>query len=178
MKETREEIRARLLHDDNVIRTIQMRAYEIWQIRGRYDGRAQEDWMLAENEVLSFLLEQEARKAAETAATPEVGTAEVVVVDEAIVSEPVIEEAPVAVLSEIETAPEPKPRKRAAKATTEKTAKAAKSSAGKAAPKKTASRKKAASAEGEATVKDENETTSEAEKRTTTKKTTTRKSAK
>lgn len=70
MKESREEIRARLLRDSNVIENIQLRAYEIWIIRGRVDGRHHEDWSLAENEVLNFLVEHELRKASEETVAP------------------------------------------------------------------------------------------------------------
>jgi hypothetical protein len=77
MEESREEIRARLLRDSNVIENIQLRAYEIWILRGRVDGRQQEDWALAENEVLNFLVEQELKKALETPATPAVEVAAV-----------------------------------------------------------------------------------------------------
>lgn len=173
MQETREAIRARLLHDANVQRAIQMRAYEIWQLRGRYDGRSKEDWMLAENEVLSFLTEQEMKKANADAATQELVVTEVEIVEEVIVVEPaiiaVVEETPVAVAAEIEAAPVAetvteetstpaeipemgivlKPVKRTTgEATTPKAPKASKSTEKKqAAPKKTALRKKAAIAE-------------------------------
>ena len=175
MKETREEIRARLLRDNNTIRAIQMRAYEIWQIRGRYDGRSHEDWLLAENEVVSFLLEQELRKA--VTAIQEVSAPEVVIIEE-VVAEPaivaVIEEAPV--VAELETASEPKPRKRATKATT---AKAAKATGDKAAPKKTSSRKKAAEVEqAVANEKDAAPKKATTKRTIATKKTTTKKSAK
>ena len=62
MKETVEEIRARLLSDDRVQYSIQQRAYEIWLLRGRQHGRADEDWRLAENEVVGFLIEKELRR--------------------------------------------------------------------------------------------------------------------
>src|SRR5262245_34181105 len=104
MKETREEIRARLLREDSVLKAIQMRAYEIWQLRGRYEGRAKEDWLLAENEVLGYLTEQELRKADFEEPT----ISEVIVVEEVATPERIletrIEEEPVAVESEIPVA--------------------------------------------------------------------------
>lgn len=176
MQETREAIRARLLHDANVQRAIQMRAYEIWQLRGRYDGRSKEDWMLAENEVLSFLTEQEMKKADTDAATQKPVIAEVEVVEEVVVAQPVVitnavDETPIAVVAEIQAAvaaetgieetPVPaeipemgivlKPAKRATKkAAASNAPKGSKFAAKKeAVPKKTASRKKAATAEFE-----------------------------
>lgn len=65
MKETIEEIRARLWHDPNVQKAIQLRAYEIWILRGRNEGRHHEDWFLAENEVLNFLVEEEVKRFSE-----------------------------------------------------------------------------------------------------------------
>lgn len=90
MKETVEEIRARLARDENVLYAIQQRAYEIWVLRGRQHGRSEEDWRLAENEVLSFLIEQELRKPAEVVALPEdvVEVTEIEIIETAIVSTP------------------------------------------------------------------------------------------
>jgi hypothetical protein len=65
MLEPIEVLRARLLSNEDVLNAIQMRAYEIWILRGRQFGRNHEDWMLAENEVLNYLIEQEWRKGAE-----------------------------------------------------------------------------------------------------------------
>ena len=59
MIEPRETLRARLLSNEDVLRAIQMRAYEIWILRGRQYGRDHEDWMLAENEIINYLIEQE-----------------------------------------------------------------------------------------------------------------------
>lgn len=70
MKESIEEIRARLLRDRNVIENIQVRAYEIWILRGRIEGRQHEDWLLAENEVLNFLVEQELKQASQESPAP------------------------------------------------------------------------------------------------------------
>src|SRR5262249_50598301 len=153
-------------------KAIQMRAYEIWQLRGRYDGRAKEDWLLAENEVLGYLTEQELRKAD----FEEPKISEVIVVEEVATPERIletrIEEEPVMVESEIPVAvaeitpetiaempitaetplaaPEKKTRKRAttAKTSTTKTTKAAKPAA-----KKTTSRKKETTAEVEPEIK-------------------------
>jgi hypothetical protein len=65
MLEPIEVLRARLLSNEDVLRAIQMRAYEIWILRGRQFGRDHEDWVLAENEILNYLIEQELRKGAE-----------------------------------------------------------------------------------------------------------------
>jgi hypothetical protein len=76
MKETRDEIRARLLRDENVIQNIRFRAYEIWVLRGRVDGRQAEDWALSENEVVNFLIEHELKKAKALELVEEVAAAE------------------------------------------------------------------------------------------------------
>lgn len=49
---------------------IRMRAYEIYQLRGGYEGSSAEDWFRAESEVLSFLIDEENRRAAEEAQAP------------------------------------------------------------------------------------------------------------
>jgi hypothetical protein len=154
MKETIDEIRARLLRDENVVENIQFRAYEIWILRGRVDGRQTEDWALAENEVLNFLVEQELKKAA--AEAPEL-------VEEVAAAENEgmnVVAAPVA-----EIAPEVKTRKPAAtksatpKATTRKKAatlkesKASETVAKKAAAKLTTTAKKPASKKSAKTEK-------------------------
>lgn len=58
MIEPIEVLRARLLSNEDVLKAIQMRAYEIWILRGRQYGSDHEDWMLAENEILNYLIEQ------------------------------------------------------------------------------------------------------------------------
>jgi hypothetical protein len=138
MKESREEIRARLLRDSNVIENIQLRAYEIWILRGRVDGRHQEDWALAENEVLSFLVELELKKAPEETAAPALEVA-------------AVEETPTETAPQTEAAPVKKTRKAAApKTTTAKTAIAKKAASSEASAvaepvgKKAAARKPAA----------------------------------
>src|ERR1051325_3368353 len=78
MKETQAEIRARLWRDENVQKAIELRAYEIWILRGRQDGRHHEDWFLAENEVLNYLVEEELRRLAEAPHTPSEGAREIV----------------------------------------------------------------------------------------------------
>ncbi len=65
MIEPIEILRARLLSNDDVLRAIQMRAYEIWILRGRQYGRDHEDWLLAENEILNYLIEKELKNNAE-----------------------------------------------------------------------------------------------------------------
>jgi Protein of unknown function (DUF2934) len=55
----REEVRARLLADEEIRGRIAFRAYEISQHRGNGNGTAFEDWLQAENEIVSSLAEQE-----------------------------------------------------------------------------------------------------------------------
>lgn len=168
MKETVEEIRARLLGDERVLQAIQQRAYEIWILRGRQHGRAEEDWRLAENEVIGFLIEQELRKPAEVASVEvaaivdpimdanlsEAGGEVVAVVVEEVVEEVVVStplditptpipEADVVIPAEA-TAVEKKPRKRAATTAKAATAKRATSRAAKPAVKKTSAARKPA----------------------------------
>jgi hypothetical protein len=62
MKMTRdslEELRERLLGQHNVQQMIQVRAYEIYQMRGGQPGGEAHDWFRAESEVLAFLLADE-----------------------------------------------------------------------------------------------------------------------
>jgi hypothetical protein len=128
MNETLEEIRARLWHDANVQKAIQLRAYEIWILRGRTEGRHHEDWFLAENEVLNFLVEEEAKRLSDAEEgiieevkeiIEEIAAAENegMIIEPVIVAEYVIEEgAPVleADVTPAALAPEKKTRKRAA----------------------------------------------------------------
>lgn len=58
-KETLEELRERLLRQHHVQQMIQIRAYEIFQMRGSRPGGEAQDWFHAENEVLAFLLADE-----------------------------------------------------------------------------------------------------------------------
>ena len=59
-KESIEELRARLMKDDQVVTMIRMRAFEIYQGRGGRVGNSQHDWLQAENEILSYLIREEA----------------------------------------------------------------------------------------------------------------------
>ena len=54
-----EEIRSRLLSDPSVRERISQRAYERYEQRGGEPGHDVEDWVQAENEVFSVLIEQE-----------------------------------------------------------------------------------------------------------------------
>ncbi|MEW6128219.1 MAG: DUF2934 domain-containing protein [Acidobacteriota bacterium] len=114
MKETIEQIRQRLLNDGKVNQIIQQRAYEIWLLRGRQIGRDREDWLLAENEVLNFFVEQELKNADESEAVSEsveeAVEVEVVATPVDISPEPIVESEVVLVATPIE---EKKPRKRA-----------------------------------------------------------------
>jgi len=60
-RESTEEVRARLLADEEVRSMIEMRAYEIYELRGCAPGREAEDWIQAEGEILKFVIEEEFR---------------------------------------------------------------------------------------------------------------------
>ena len=64
--ERMEELRTRLLSKGEVRERISRRAYELYQNRGGEHGREVEDWLKAEDEVLSPLIEQEIKESAET----------------------------------------------------------------------------------------------------------------
>jgi len=69
-----EEMRSGLLSDPSVRERISQRAYERYERRGGEPGRDFEDWVQAENEVLSVLLEQEmGRLTKEAVAKPSEG---------------------------------------------------------------------------------------------------------
>jgi len=57
LKQT-EELRVHLLGNDGVRERVSFRAYELYERRGADHGRDVEDWMKAESEVLSPLIEQ------------------------------------------------------------------------------------------------------------------------
>jgi Protein of unknown function (DUF2934) len=59
-----EKLRGRLLYDQGIRSRISQRAYELYEQRGGDPGRDVEDWLLAENEILSPLIEAEIRRAA------------------------------------------------------------------------------------------------------------------
>jgi Protein of unknown function (DUF2934) len=59
-----EERRARLLADGEIRERIAFRAYEIYQRRGSGHGAALDDWLQAENDIVSSLVEQELQAAA------------------------------------------------------------------------------------------------------------------
>lgn len=52
------QLREQMLADEGVRSTIAMRAYEIYQDRGGESGGDLDDWLQAENEILTVLLEQ------------------------------------------------------------------------------------------------------------------------
>lgn len=62
-KETLEELRERLLRQPNVQQMIQVRAYEIYRMRGGQPGHEAQDWFHAEGEVVAFLIAEESRLA-------------------------------------------------------------------------------------------------------------------
>ena len=65
-----EELRGRLLHDHGIRAQISQRAYELYERRGGEPGRDVEDWVQAENEILSPLIEEAMGRTA-TAAQPQ-----------------------------------------------------------------------------------------------------------
>lgn len=60
--ETLEELRDRLLRQHNVQQMIQVRAYEIFRMRGSQPGGDAQDWFHAEGEVLAFLIAHESAR--------------------------------------------------------------------------------------------------------------------
>jgi hypothetical protein len=61
-----EELRIRLLGNDGVRERVSSRAYELYERRGAGHGRDLEDWVVAENEVLSPLIEQKLKLSPKT----------------------------------------------------------------------------------------------------------------
>ena len=61
-----EELRIHLLGDDGIRERVSSRAYELYERRGADHGRDLEDWVKAENEVLSPLIEQELKPSRKT----------------------------------------------------------------------------------------------------------------
>ena len=57
-----EELRVRLLCEENVQHMIRVRAYEIYRMRGAQPGAAVGDWLQAESEVLAFVLAHESHE--------------------------------------------------------------------------------------------------------------------
>src|ERR1700693_1943739 len=60
-----EDLRRRLLREENVQQMIRARAYEIYRMRGAQPGAPAGDWLQAEGEVLAFLLAHESHRASE-----------------------------------------------------------------------------------------------------------------
>jgi hypothetical protein len=61
-RESLEELRERLLDQQSVQQMIQIRAYEIYQMRGGQPGAEAQDWFYAEGEVLAFLIANESAR--------------------------------------------------------------------------------------------------------------------
>ena len=61
-----EELRIRLLSEEAIRGEISLRAHELYERRGGEPGRDFQDWVQAENEVLSPLIEQELKGSRET----------------------------------------------------------------------------------------------------------------
>ena len=74
LKQT-EELRTHLLGNDGIRERVSSRAYELYEKRGADHGRDLEDWVAAENEVLSALIEQKLKLSRRTSeATAEIVT--------------------------------------------------------------------------------------------------------
>jgi Protein of unknown function (DUF2934) len=71
--EKMEELRTRLLSKGEVRERISRRAYELYENRGGEHGREVEDWLEAENEVLSPLIEKEMIGSTETRSVQDAG---------------------------------------------------------------------------------------------------------
>lgn len=69
-REKVEDLRERLLRDEQVQRLIRMRAYEIYKQRGGAHGSPTEDWVRAEGEVLAYVIEEETRRRSQEAEEP------------------------------------------------------------------------------------------------------------
>lgn len=69
-REKTEAMREKLLGDPEVQLMIRMRAFEIYQMRGGQPGNSADDWFRAESEVLSFLIDEENRRADDEAQAP------------------------------------------------------------------------------------------------------------
>ena len=67
--ESFEALRRRLLEEESVQRMIQIRAYEIYQMRGCQPGGEAHDWFHAESEVLAFLIAGESTQNEDLATT-------------------------------------------------------------------------------------------------------------
>jgi hypothetical protein len=62
-KESIEDLRSRLMRDESLQERIRIRAFQIYQSRGGQPGNPQLDWLEAEYETLTQLIEQEYRLA-------------------------------------------------------------------------------------------------------------------
>jgi hypothetical protein len=71
--ESTEELRARLLADEQIHSLIAMRAYEIFLLRGGAPGHETDDWFQAEAEILKFVIDEEVRRI-EAHSSPELAT--------------------------------------------------------------------------------------------------------
>lgn len=69
--ESSEQLRERLLGDEEVCAAISLRAYEIYQQRGGKLGREFDDWLQAENEILAVMIGEEIGHSAESPAAPD-----------------------------------------------------------------------------------------------------------
>jgi len=61
-----EELRIHLLGNDGIRERVSSRAYELYERRGADHGRDLEDWVVAEKEVLSPLIEQKLKLSRKT----------------------------------------------------------------------------------------------------------------
>jgi Protein of unknown function (DUF2934) len=66
LQKEKEKLRRRLLGDQQIRERISFRAYEIYQRRGSENGCALEDWLQAEDEIVSSVMEQELQPPSES----------------------------------------------------------------------------------------------------------------
>ena len=66
--QSKEQLRERLLGDEEARAAISQRAYEIYQQRGGEPGLELDDWLQAESEILAVMVEKEMRRNAESPA--------------------------------------------------------------------------------------------------------------
>jgi hypothetical protein len=71
-----EQIRDEMANDEQVRAKISLRAYEIYLSRGGEPGGEVQDWLQAENEVLTSLSEEQSLRTAPESTQPETTTGE------------------------------------------------------------------------------------------------------
>jgi len=75
--ESKEELRRHLLGDQQVQKLIQIRAFQIYELRGGAQGSEADDWFAAENEIISILIEEKERQIRQAQASMNLATDQV-----------------------------------------------------------------------------------------------------